>query len=239
ETAFSARVEYADGTESACSAAAVFVRRSAHIALAAWWVDPDDPAHAATSLDRRGNTPTHTIRVAVTAAVTDVRLFADATRTSTTMATRVTDAGANDLTINLVADLGVTLPTDAELEVPVSVLAEDDTGQASECLTVLTYTHDPIPPTPPILEVAAAVDDSGQVHVQGSAEEGATVTVFQGAGCDPCTPVQSTHASTEAESPGLFEVFFEATEESASYSAIATDAAGNVSACAESTTTEP
>jgi hypothetical protein len=112
-----------------------------------------------------------------------------------------------------------------------SATATDAAENTSACSAALEYREDSLAPEPP--QIAAtdpgspANDDSPRL--QGVAEEGSTVQIFQSR---DCSGPESAGGSAEAfESTGIpVEVEDDRTTE---LSAVATDAAGNGSACSE------
>jgi subtilisin family serine protease len=112
-----------------------------------------------------------------------------------------------------------------------SARATDLVPLSSACSAPISYTEDTdlVPPAPPQL---TATDPplgglSGTPRILGAAEAGSTVRVYAGTDC-ASAPVASGSAA-ELGSPGItVEV---AENSTASFSATATDAAGNTSAC--------
>ncbi len=91
---------------------------------------------------------------------------------------------------------------------------------------------DVVPPSAPQLTSTdpASPNPSGTPRIRGAAEAGSTVRVYAGAGCTG-TPVASRSAA-ELGSPGIRVEVGEGV--TAAFSATATDAAGNTSACSAS-----
>ena len=223
ETIFSAHITFADGSESGCSNAAVVVRRGDSPALSAWLVPSGASPQAQPATTLSGATPGVTLRVATTGEVTGVRVYADAACEGNEVAERALTGSPSDVHLELAAELGVALSDSVETEVMLGVQGTSDAGQ-STCVA-LTYHHDPVAPLPPELTL------SGQL-VSGTAEAGARVEVFAGAGCEACMSLTLSVEDSETSS-GSFQVSTDALGQPASVSAHTIDAAGNVSACTE------
>jgi hypothetical protein len=87
------------------------------------------------------------------------------------------------------------------------------------------------PPAPQLTSTDPPSGDlSGTPRIRGAAEQGSTVRLYAGSGCTG-TPVASAGAA-ELGSPGISVSVAEGT--TATFSATATDAAGNTSACSAS-----
>lgn len=88
------------------------------------------------------------------------------------------------------------------------------------------------PPSAPQLTITdpASPGSSGTPRIRGTAEAGSTVRVYAGAGCTG-TPI-ATGSAAELGSPGVRVAVGEGV--TAAFSATATDAAGNTSACSAS-----
>lgn len=96
----------------------------------------------------------------------------------------------------------------------------------------LLQAGDVVPPSAPQLTSTdpASPNPSGTPRIRGAAETGSTVRVYAGAGCAG-TPV-ATGSAAELASPGIRVEVGEGV--TAAFSATATDAAGNTSACSAS-----
>ena len=112
-----------------------------------------------------------------------------------------------------------------------SVTATDAVPQISPCSEPLAYVEasDLEPPVPPLLEATdpASPATSANPRIVGTAEAGSTVSIFSGPGCGG-SPVASGGAG-ELAAPGIAVPVGEGV--TATFSAIATDAAANASAC--------
>ncbi len=112
---------------------------------------------------------------------------------------------------------------------PFTATATDAAGNTSPCSAPLTYLHDSLPPAPPTWSGSAPASPSSaqQPVVAGTAEAGAQVLVYAGGSCSGAAlPGFTTQAG------GAFSgTVLVAANSSASFTAVALDAAGNVSAC--------
>jgi hypothetical protein len=117
----------------------------------------------------------------------------------------------------------------------LSATATDSSGTSSSCSGSDFYLEGPPdtePPAPPTLRtspLSPAATESPRVL--GTAEAGSTVRIYAGAGCEAPDPI-STGSAAELESPGFQVTVYD--ETTAEFSATATDAAGNTSACSAS-----
>jgi uncharacterized delta-60 repeat protein len=108
--------------------------------------------------------------------------------------------------------------------------ATDGSGNTSGCsATFASYVHDGVPPSPPTLTGTdpPSPADNPSPRVKGSAEAGSTVKIFRA--CNPFATSIAQGSAAELASPGIQVSAFEGT--SNGFSATATDAAGNTSAC--------
>ncbi|AGC46982.1 hypothetical protein MYSTI_05706 [Myxococcus stipitatus DSM 14675] len=112
-----------------------------------------------------------------------------------------------------------------------SARALDLVGNVSACTPVINYVHDSVAPGAPALTgfLPASPGSSLTPQVRGTAEKGSTVQVFKGSGC-VAPAVMSVGADV---STGAFSASVAVTANTVTgFSARASDAAGNVSACA-------
>ena len=124
---------------------------------------------------------------------------------------------------------GIAVTTADDTEATFSARASDPWSNLSACSVPISYVEDSSAPAPPVLQETdpASPADEGEPRIIGSAEAGAGIEIYLGASCEG-SPV-ATGTAAELTSPG---VAVAAAEESTSqFSAAATDAAANVSAC--------
>ncbi|MBU8897025.1 hypothetical protein KRR26_15510 [Corallococcus sp. M34] len=111
-----------------------------------------------------------------------------------------------------------------------SVTATDPAGNVSGCSQPMSYVHDGTAPAAPVMTGFQPVSPSNSLtpQVRGTAEKGSTVQIFKSVGCvAPVVVSAVADAST-----GAFSAAVTVTANTTTgYSALAVDAAGNVSAC--------
>jgi subtilisin-like proprotein convertase family protein len=132
------------------------------------------------------------------------------------------------------ASPGITATVPADATTTIYAQAVHAPATASACsATSVSYTNDSTPPAAPSgLSVSPDSPSSNlSPTVKGTAEAGSTVTLYAAAGCTG--PVASGPAANFA-SPGLTVLV---TEGTTTFSAKATDAAGNASVCSSDTAT--
>jgi subtilisin family serine protease len=126
---------------------------------------------------------------------------------------------------------GLTVSVPEGVTATFSATATDVADNTSSCSAPISYTResDLEPPAPP--QLAATVPNSpgssGAPRIVGAAEAGSTVRIFAGASCG-ALPIAAGGAA-ELASPGILVLVAEGI--TASFSATATDAADNTSAC--------
>jgi hypothetical protein len=231
ETVFTTRVRYADGSESPCSDAAVYVRQSATPAVAAWLVDPDDTSQAATRKALTHGAPSVTVRVATSADVTEVALFDGLDCAGEPRLTEAVSEDTDALLVNLTSPLEA--PTDSVTTFELSVQGTGGGGDTSSCLSGLSYLYDPVPPPPPLVTLVLPAEEGGLVLVSGQADEATQITLFAGPSCAPCVPTIHGSVAATDDGSGAFEFSWDLAAGSESYSARSSDAAGNDSECLE------
>jgi hemolysin type calcium-binding protein len=125
--------------------------------------------------------------------------------------------------------LAVSVPDDSSTT--FRAIATDAAGNASACSDPITYVEDSTPPDPPTLSDTdpdpPANDNSPKV--KGSAEAGSTVNLYTSSACTGSPTAQGSAANLG--SPGLAVSVPD--DSSTTFRAIATDAAGNASACSD------
>jgi hypothetical protein len=231
ETVFTTRVRYADGSESPCSDAAVYVRQSATPAVAAWLVNPEDPSQAATREALTHRSPSATVRVAMSADVVQVTLFDGSECAGQPRLTEAVSEGAGALLVDLTSPLEAS--TDSVTTFELSAQGADGEGDLSECLSGLSYLYDPVPPPLPDVSLTVPPDAGAGVLFSGQASDAARLIVFAGPACATCLDTRVHELDEAAEASGAFEFSWAEAPAAESYSAYSRDAAGNESACVE------
>jgi hypothetical protein len=126
---------------------------------------------------------------------------------------------------------GITLHVEDDTTSDVRATATDALGNVSACSDPFTYEEDSSLPTAPQIQGTSPSNssprDDNEPEVFGSAPDGTTVHLFQSANCSG--PPVASGSSTTFSSPG-FTVQVE-DDTTTSFSATATDTAGNVSSC--------
>ena len=109
-----------------------------------------------------------------------------------------------------------------------TTFCEDVEGRIEGPGGIWLEQEDLVPPSPPQLTSTdpASPSQSGTPRILGTAETGSTVRVYEGAACAG-TPI-ATGSAAELSSPGIAVIVDQGM---AAFSATATDAAGNASAC--------
>ncbi len=129
----------------------------------------------------------------------------------------------------------IATPVGANEATVLTATATDALGNVSGCSNALTYVNDTEPPKPPVLtgtSPASPTNVTAQPQVLGTAEPAAKVTVYLSAGCTGAAAAAGTVA---ANGQLAVEVFVPANA-TATLSATATDALGNVSGCSNALT---
>ncbi|QRN98460.1 Ig-like domain-containing protein [Archangium violaceum] len=133
-----------------------------------------------------------------------------------------------------------TVGTSEQVSFPVTVAhgsttsfttrSVDSAGNSSECSAVHTFSHDLLPPSPPVLRGAVPSPNSSRTFTLiAAAEPGSTVSVYKSTGC-----FGGTLGSKAADDKG--EASFSVIAESnglTTFSARTVDIAGNGSSCSE------
>jgi hypothetical protein len=105
----------------------------------------------------------------------------------------------------------------------------DSIGNRSECSQVHTFTHDLQPPAPPVLRGASSPNASRTVSLLTTVEPGSKVSLYRSTGC-----FGGVIGSETADDKGAVSLFVTVDYDSVTtFSARATDVAGNVSSCSE------
>ncbi|HET6922541.1 MAG TPA: Ig-like domain-containing protein, partial [Anaeromyxobacteraceae bacterium] len=121
-----------------------------------------------------------------------------------------------------VGSFAVFLAGLAEGSHQVTARAADAAGNQSGTSSPLSFQVDRIPPAPPVLAPVASPTAADPVPVSGTAEPGATVTLFLDGGASPA-------ASAQADGAGAFSAALAvAVDGTHQIAAIAADAAGNL-----------
>ncbi|WP_257450792.1 Ig-like domain-containing protein [Archangium lipolyticum] len=108
--------------------------------------------------------------------------------------------------------------------------AVDSAGNSSTCSAVHTFTHDLLPPAPPVLRGAVSSPNSSRTFsLIAAAEPGSTVSVYKSTGC-----FGGTLGSKAADDKGeaSFSIIADSNG-STTFSARTADIAGNASSCSE------
>ncbi len=139
-------------------------------------------------------------------------------------------AAIREVTVPADGQFAVALPVGTDQSTTVTAVAVDEAGNTGGCSNALTYTHDAIAPSPPVLTSTDPVSPGTELRpsVSGTAEAGTTVTIYLDAGCTqqaapPVAVVAGAFASTLTS-------FLSQNAVNRLYGA-AVDAAGNTSAC--------
>jgi subtilisin family serine protease len=126
---------------------------------------------------------------------------------------------------------GIAVTVGDETTTELSVSATDLAPLTSACSSPISYTEnsDIVPPAPPRLMSTDPAEggSSGTPRVLGAAEAGSTVRIYAGSACTGA-PV-TTGSATELAAPGIAVQVAEGV--TAAFSATATDASDNTSAC--------
>lgn len=178
-------------------------------------VSPRSPSNA-TTVTVRGTTP----------GGSTVSLYGDAACSTSPLASAVSRAA-------FLAGVAITVPADADTV--LYARASSAGGLPGACTpTGVTYTNDSTAPPRPILTgtLPASSSRSRRPRVVGTAEAGSHITVYAGAGCTGA-PVGSGSAANLARTTGAYAGVSAGTVGAgiSTFSATATDDAGNVSAC--------
>ena len=211
-TSYSATATDAAGNVSACSSSISYVEDSAAPAApSALTSIPVSPAN--------NNDP----RITGTAeALSTVSLYATAACTGGTVATG---------TAALFAGAGLN-PTDIadNSTTSYSATATDAAGNVSACSSAISYVEDSIAPVAPtgLASVPVSPANNNDPRITGTAEALSTVSLYATAACTGGTVATGTAALFAGAGLNPTDI---ADNSTTSYSATATDAAGNVSAC--------
>ncbi|MBJ6762686.1 hypothetical protein JGU66_18120 [Myxococcaceae bacterium JPH2] len=160
-------------------------------------------------------------------------LFGNAETGSTVRVyTNATCSGSPAVSVTAATEslFSAAVPATANATTVFSVTATDPAGNVSGCSQPMSYVHDGMPPTTPVMTGFQPVSPSNSLtpQVRGTAEKGSTVQIFKGAGCVAPVVVSAVADATT----GAFSAAVTVTANTTTgYSAQAVDAAGNVSAC--------
>lgn len=166
------------------------------------------------------NNNTHPVLAGTTEAGATVKLFLGPSCQGTPLST-VTAAtdGSFSSTFSLASNTTVTF----------TATATDAANNVSACSPGITYQHDSLAPSPPILTGFTPVSPSNNTQplLSGTTEANATVRLFAGAACQG-TPLATLTAAANGTFSRQVTV---AANTHTFFSTTATDAAGNTSAC--------
>lgn len=212
-TTFYARAIDVGGNTSPCSETfAAYVEDSQAPAVPDISTDPGSPS-TSTAVTIHGSTDPDAV----------VRIYTTAGCSGSPVAT--TTANGNGA-----FSVGVTAAANATTT--FRAVGLDAAGNASACSAGVAYTHDTVPPSPPVVTAVAPSSPANQNSpiVSGQAEPNATVRVFDNPACSG--PPRGTGAATTS---GTFAVSAAVADDSTTdLYAIAIDAVGNTSACSSS-----
>ncbi|MGH2960560.1 MAG: HYR domain-containing protein, partial [Solirubrobacterales bacterium] len=129
-------------------------------------------------------------------------------------------------------DQGFSITAQGDATTSYYASATDPSGNVSPCSAAAEFTNDQTPPVKPTLTTSlASPSQSTAFAIKGSAESGSNVTVYS---TNNCTGATTSGSAASFASPG-FPVTV-AQNSTTSFSATATDAAGNSSACSDPVT---
>jgi glucose/arabinose dehydrogenase len=183
---------------------------------------PAAPSITATSPASPANNNSPSIKGSAESGST-VRLFKSASCTGTAAAT----GSAAQFSA------GLTVAVSGDADTPLTATATDAAGNVSACSSALTYTEDSTPPAAPSITATspASPANNNSPEVSGSVGVGSptTIKLYASANCSgtPTTAIVAifTGAGITATAPS---------NQTTTFSARATDAAGNDSACSSS-----
>ena len=180
---------------------------------------PDAPGNLAISPQSPANQNSPTVSGTAEAGST-VEVFAHDGCTGSPKVKPTADAFA----------LGAVVPVDDDSTTTFSVDAVDAAGNRSACATAGTYVEDSTPPPAPagLSSSPASPSQVRAPQIKGSAQDGSMVVVYADPACKYGTNVASGTAA-EFASQGLAVTV--GSNSMTSFTARATDAAGNVSTC--------
>jgi hypothetical protein len=152
-----------------------------------------------------------------------------------------TDAGcagpvAGQGTAAQFAGSGISITVADDSATTLFAAATNATSNTSPCSSPgFTYVEDSSPPAPPTLSGSSPLSpgDDNDPAIAGTAEDGSTVSLYTNASCTSASAGQGTAA--QLANPGITVHVADAT--STTLFATATDAAGNTSACSDSSVT--
>ena len=209
-SSLTARAVDAAGNESACSASFSYAEDSTL---------PEAPAIEATTPASPANDLNPAVSGSAPAGST-VRIYASADCSGPVAA-----AGSNT---EFAAGLRLTAPVAADATTQLSATATDAAANVSPCSQPFAYAEDSTAPAAPALGAispASPANDNGPM-VNGSAEDGASVRLYESSDCSG--PVAAAGSAAELAA-GLTVTVADNT--TTAIGATATDAAGNVSGC--------
>ncbi|MFT7579968.1 MAG: hypothetical protein ACI9MR_001635 [Myxococcota bacterium] len=211
-TTFSAIAIDTAGNRSACSGPVLYVHDSE---------GPTAPTITGASPPSPSAQSVSPLLTGTTAADTTVQLFADSPCSSATLADATVAGASFTVTASLPANSTRTF----------YARAKDAAGNVSPCSAGFDYTHDNIAPAKPRLLKTTPASPTSQTtapYVDGTAEAGTTLLFYASSSCD------GAPTATLANNPGAFSVQVTAMANAqTTYTATATDAVGNVSACSD------
>ncbi|MBT9557401.1 MAG: hypothetical protein IV100_15280 [Myxococcales bacterium] len=184
-------------------------------------VPPSTPGIVAVSPASPSSDATPTVSVEAEALAT-VSVFGSADCSGVALAKSTTDASGNGQ---------VTVSVSVNATTALSVRATDPAGNLSPCSAPVTYVHDSTPPPPPAVLTTNPASPSSVMSptIGGVAEPGSTVELYYDASCQ--TPVSTPSASSASGDFAITPLTPVASNGTTAIRAVATDAAGNRSAC--------
>jgi alpha-tubulin suppressor-like RCC1 family protein len=214
-TTFGAIAIDAAGNRSACS--------SADLSYTEDDVAPAAPVLGHTVPASPSNASTTPVVVGTAAPLSAVAIYGTSDCSGTPLAETDADAAG---------DFAVQVTVAANATTLLRGTATDAAGNASPCSSPLGFTHDDVPPAAPVLTATVPASPSRTSvtpSVSGTAEAGAEVTLYAGAGCSGPSLGTAT-----ADASGAFAITATVTGNTrTTFQARARDAAGNLSACTE------
>ncbi|MHA2609851.1 MAG: Ig-like domain-containing protein, partial [bacterium JZ-2024 1] len=188
-----------------------------------WVIDitpPDPPILTSTSPPSPSKTSTTPTINGTAEPASTINLYTTPDCTGTISGTGNADNAGN-------FSIGVTVSPNSTTTFYAT--ATDLAGNTSSCSEGISYTHDDIPPAPPILTSTSPPSPSNNIapSINGTAEPHSTVRLYT---ASDCTGPES--ASGPANSDGNFSIIVSVTPNSTTtFYATATDLAGNTSSC--------
>lgn len=208
-TPFYVNATDAAGNVSVCSTVKTYVHDNIAPATPAFTGTlPASPSNSSTTPSFQGTAESGAV----------VKLFTSSTCTGTAMASG-TSTGTFSIPVAVTTNSATTL----------FASATDAAGNVSGCSAGRTYVHDATPPAAPVLSGTSPTSPSSSTStsVLGTAEANASVQLFANGTCT--APAAVTGMANASGSFGLPVTV--AANSTTTFSAVAIDAAGNVSAC--------